>query len=167
MLPDHWGAMPGAKHHGFRYADVADSPGVRRMTIGDDGYRMLYAMNAAIEAILRCGQSVIVDGQIYSPEVNQDLEYRLGLLRDTHVAGFGIVELIASDAALLDRQERHEHPVGLSLHHNRQPPQSCSPSLRVDTTGKTASDVADFVWQWLREDYPPVVGFATSTAQHG
>ena len=157
MIPDHWGGgLPGARHShlGFRYEDV--EPGVRRIRTGADGMRMLGAMNVAVVAMLRAGQGVIVDGQAFEPEANQDLESRLAELAREGGAAVAIVELRTADGDLEDRQRRHEHPVGLSLFHNRRPPQSPDPDLVVETTGRDAAQVADVLWDWLVEFYPAI-----------
>jgi len=129
---------------------------VRRIRTGADGMRMLGAMNVAVVAMLRAGQGVIVDGQAFEPEANQDLEARLAEMAREGAAAVAIVELRTSDDDLEDRQRRHEHPVGLSLFHNRQPPQSPDPDLVVETTGRDAAQVADVLWDWLVEFYPAI-----------
>ncbi|WP_020013719.1 phosphotransferase-like protein [Promicromonospora sukumoe] len=157
MIPDHWGGgLPGARHSdlGFRYEAV--EPGVRRIRTGADGMRMLGAMNVAVVAMLRAGQGVIVDGQAFEPEANQDLEARLAELAREGAAAVAIVELRTADGDLEDRQRRHEHPAGLSLFHNRQPPQSPDPDLVIETTGRDAEQVADALWDWLVEFYPAI-----------
>ncbi|MFE7505588.1 chloramphenicol phosphotransferase [Promicromonospora sp. NPDC057488] len=171
MIPDHWGGgLPGARHSdlGFRYesvelADVEPDgvgaggrEGVRRIRTGADGMRMLGAMNVAVVAMLRAGQGVIVDGQAFEPEANRDLESRLAELARDGAAAVAIVELRTADGDLEDRQRRHEHPVGLSLFHNRQPPQSPDPDLVIETTGRDATQVADVLWDWLVEFYPAI-----------
>lgn len=165
MIPDHWGGgLPGARHSdlGFRYEDVEGHDGVRRIRSGPDGLLMLGAMNAAVVAMLQTGQGVIVDGQAFEPEANQDLEARLQELDGRGVAVVKIVELRVNDHELADRQRRHRHPAGLSLFHNRQPPQSENPDLVINTTGSDASQVADRLWDRLVEVYPAI---ATGRAQ--
>ncbi|MGW2094199.1 phosphotransferase-like protein [Promicromonospora sukumoe] len=162
MIPDHWGGgLPGARHSdlGFRYEAVdgiEGRDGVRRIRTGPDGMLMLAAMNAAVTAMLRVGQGVIVDGQAFEPEANRDLEARLAALDQEGAAAVAVVELRTADDDLEDRQRRHEHPAGLSLFHNRQPPQSPDPDLVVDTTGRDAAQVADLVWDWLVAFHPAV-----------
>lgn len=159
MVPDHWGGgLPDARHSdlGFRYEDVEGHDGVRRIRSGPDGMLMLGAMNAAVVAMLQAGQGVIVDGQAFEPEANQDLEARLRELDRRGAAVVAIVELGADDSELEDRQRRHRHPVGLSLFHNKQPPQSASPDLLIDTTGLDADQVADRLWDWLVAVYPAI-----------
>lgn len=159
MVPDHWsGGLPGARHsdRGFRYEDVAGREGVRRIRTGPDGMRMLRAMNAAVVAMLRAGQSVVVDGQAFEPEANQDLETRLRALGREGAAVVAVVELRAGDAALEDRQRRHRHPAGLSLFHSSQPPQSAEPDLVIETTGRDAAQVVDLLWDWLAARYPAI-----------
>jgi chloramphenicol 3-O-phosphotransferase len=159
MVPDHWGGgLPGARHSdlGFRYEDVDGRDGVRRIRTGPDGMRMLNAMNAAIAAMLRAGQGVIVDGQAFEPKANRDLEARLGELVRDGAAAVAFVELRMGDLELEDRQRRHAHPAGLSLFHNGQPAQSANPDLVVDTNGLDAAQVADQVWDWLAAFYPAV-----------
>jgi chloramphenicol 3-O-phosphotransferase len=176
MIPDHWGGgLPGARHSdlGFRYEDVELEPvltgnggtgnggagnrdGVRRIRTGADGLRMLGAMNVAVVAMLRAGQGVIVDGQAFEPKANRDLESRLAELDREGAAAVAIVELRADVGDLEERQRRHEHPAGLSLFHNRQPPQSADPDLVIETTGRDAAQVADVLWDWLVEFYPAI-----------
>ena len=181
MIPDHWGGgLPGARHSdlGFRYEDVEleaidlanarfdgvgtggsrpnGRDGVRRIRTGADGLRMLGAMNVAVVAMLRAGQGVIVDGQAFEPKANQDLESRLAELAREGGAAVAIVELRTADGDLEDRQRRHEHPAGLSLFHNRQPPQSPDPDLVIETTGRDAAQVADVLWDWLVDFYPAI-----------
>lgn len=157
MVPDHWGGgLPGARHSdlGFRYEDVDGLPGVRRIRTGPDGLRMLTAMNAAVVAMLRAGQGVIVDGQAFEPEANRDLEARLRDLTAQGAAVVVTVELRVREEDLADRQRRHRHPAGLALFHARQPAQSANPDLVVDTTGRDADQVADAVWAWLTAVHP-------------
>ncbi|MFI2366217.1 chloramphenicol phosphotransferase [Promicromonospora sp. NPDC019610] len=163
MVPDHWGGgLPGARHSdlGFRYEAVEGAEGaegtegVRRIRTGPDGMVMLEAMNAAVVAMLRTGQGVIVDGQAFEPEANRDLEARLAVLGQEGVAAVAIVELRTDDRDLTERQRRHEHPAGLSLFHNSRPPQSPHPDLVIDTTGRDAAHVADLLWDWLVAFYP-------------
>ncbi|MEV0892619.1 chloramphenicol phosphotransferase [Promicromonospora sp. NPDC050262] len=162
MVPDHWGGgLAGARHSdlGFRYEEVEAAEGherVRRIRTGPDGMLMLKAMNAAVVAMLRAGQGVIVDGQAFEPEANRDLEVRLAALGEEGAAAVAIVELRTDDSDLADRQRRHEHPAGLSLFHNGQPPQSPQPDLVIDTTGRDAAQVADRLWDWLVAFYPAV-----------
>lgn len=169
MIPDHWGGgLPGARHSdlGFRYEAVdgiEGRDGVRRIRTGPDGMLMLAAMNAAVTAMLRVGQGVIVDGQAFEPEANRDIEARLAALDREGAAAVAVVELRTADDDLEDRQRRHEHPVGLSLFHNRQPPQSPDPDLVVDTTGRDAAQVADLVWDWLVAFHPAVATGARPT----
>ncbi|MEU4360487.1 chloramphenicol phosphotransferase [Promicromonospora sp. NPDC023987] len=159
MVPDHWsGGLPEARHSdlGFRYEDVEGRDGVRRIRTGPDGRLMLAAMNAAIAAMLRAGQGVIVDGQAFEPEANHDLEAQLGELDRQGSAVVAIVELKTDDSELEDRQRRHQHPAGLSLFHNSRPPQSANPHLVIDTTGLDATQVADVLWGWLVVTYPTI-----------
>jgi chloramphenicol 3-O-phosphotransferase len=164
MVPDHWGGgLPGARHAdlGFRYEEVGSEgvegrEGVRRIRSGPDGMLMLAAMNAAIAAMLRTGQGVIVDGQAFEPEANRDLEAQLGQLDRRGSAVVAIVELTTDDSELEDRQRRHRHPAGLSLFHTSQPPQSAEPDLVIDTTGLDAAQVADLLWDWLIRIYPAI-----------
>jgi chloramphenicol 3-O-phosphotransferase len=159
MVPDHWGGgLPGARHSdlGFRYEEVRRHEGVRRIRSGPDGMLMLRAMNAAIAAMLRVGHGVIVDGQAFEPEANRDLEARLGELDRQGAAVVAIVELRTDNSELEDRQRRHQHPAGLSLFHNSQPPQSANPDLVIDTTGLDAAQVADLLWNWLVVFYPAI-----------
>ena len=160
MVPDHWGGgLAGARHSdlGFRYEDVEVNERherVRRIRTGPDGMLMLEAMNAAVVAMLRVGQGVIVDGQAFESEANRDLETRLAALGAEGAAAVAIVELRTDDNDLADRQRRHEHPAGLSLFHNSRPPQSPRPDLVIDTTGRDAVRVADLLWDWLVAFYP-------------
>lgn len=159
MVPEHWGGgLPDARHSdlGFRYELVEERSGVRRIRTGSDGMQMLRAMNAAIAAMLRSGQGVIVDGQAFESEANRDLEAQLRELDRQGVAAVATIELRSDDSELEDRQRRHDHPAGLSLFHNRQPPQSANPDLVVDTTGLDARQVADRLWDWLVVFYPEV-----------
>ncbi|MFD2792888.1 chloramphenicol phosphotransferase [Promicromonospora vindobonensis] len=159
MVPEHWGGgLPGARHSdlGFRYEAVEGYAGVRRIRSGPDGMLMLAAMNAAITAMLRTGQGVIVDGQAFEPEANRDLEAQLGELNRRGSAVVAIVELMTEDSELEDRQRRHQHPAGLSLFHNSQPPQSAEPDLVIDTTGLDATQVADLLWDRLVVIYPAI-----------
>ncbi|WP_275003063.1 phosphotransferase-like protein [Promicromonospora iranensis] len=167
MVPDHWGGgLPGARHsdRGFRYEDVEGREGVRRIRSGPDGLLMLRAMNAAVVAMLQAGQGVIVDGQAFEPEANQDLEARLRELDGHGAAVVEIVELRSTDGELEDRQRRHRHPAGLSLFHSTQPPQSASPDLVIDTTGLDATQVADRLWDRLVAVYPAIATGPTSGA---
>jgi chloramphenicol 3-O-phosphotransferase len=169
MVPDHWGGgLQGARHSdlGFRYEDVDGHDGVRRIRTGTDGMLMLGAMNAAIAAMLRVGQGVIVDGQAFEAEANRDLEARLRELGRQGAAAVAIVELRTDDLELDDRQRRHQHPAGLSLFHNGQPPQSATPDLVIDTTGLNAAQVADVLWDWLVDFYPAIkTGHAVASEQ--
>jgi chloramphenicol 3-O-phosphotransferase len=165
MVPDHWGGgLPGARHsdRGFRYEDVEGREGVRRIRSGPDGLLMLRAMNAAVVAMLQAGQGVIVDGQAFEPEANQDLEARLRELDRRGTAVVEIVELRANDGELEDRQRRHRHPAGLSLFHTTQPPQSASRDLVIDTTSLDADQVADRLWDRLVAVYPAIATGPTS-----
>jgi chloramphenicol 3-O-phosphotransferase len=159
MVPDHWGGgLPGARHSGdgFRYEDVHGLAGQRRIRTGRDGMRMLEAMNAAVEAMLRVGQGVIVDGQAFEPAINRDLENRLRALDREGLATVAIVELRVNDQELQDRHDRHERPARLSLFHNSLPAQSERPSVVIDTTQLDAERVADRLWHWLVQLYPAV-----------
>jgi chloramphenicol 3-O-phosphotransferase len=159
MVPDHWGGgLPGARHSdlGFRYEDVEGREGVRRIRTGPDGMLMLAAMNAAIVAMLRTGQSLIVDGQAFEPDANRDLEAHLEEVSQQGAAVVATIELRASDGELEARQRRHQHPAGLALFHNRQSPQSADPDLVLDTTGLDATQVTDLLWEWLVVIYPPM-----------
>lgn len=161
MVPEPWGGgLPGARHadRGFRYEDVHGQDGVRRIRTGVDGSRMLAAMNAAVVAMLESGQGVVVDGQAYETGATRDLEARLRALARGGSAVVAVIELRASDQDLAERQSRHCHPAGLSLFHARQPPQSAAPDLVVDTAGRDAEAVADAVWAWLADVYPPLLG---------
>lgn len=165
MVPDHWGGgLPGARHseRGFRYVD--GPAGVRRISTGPDGVVMIGAMNAAVSAMLRAGQGVIVDGQTFEAEANRDLEARLHELERQELASVAIIELKASNTVLEDRQRRHKHPAGLSLFYNTLPPQSVDPDLVIDTTAMNTDQVADQLWNWLAAFYPPLAtGWASST----
>lgn len=156
MIPDNWaGGVPNAlfAEKGFTYQDVPSMPGVRQIRNGADAIAMLYAMNAAIVAILQSGVGVLVDGQAFEPAVNEDLETRLRDLQAQGLVRVAVIELAAVDEQLADRQERHQHPVGLSLHHNALPKQTAKPDLVVNTTRLTASEVAHNVCGWLDENY--------------
>ena len=156
MVPGQWaGGVKNARHlpEGFSYQDVESMPGARRMDNGPDALAMLYAMNAAIVAMLTSGVGVIVDGQAFEPAVNQDLEACLRQLRDAGLARVAVVEIAVADEQLADRQRRHAHPVGMSLHHNTLPKQAENPDLVVDTTNMTADEVADLVCGWLDKEY--------------
>lgn len=157
MLPDQWGGgLPNARHsdRGFRFVDVDEANFVRRISCGPDGRLMLRAMNAAITAMLQAGQSVIVDGQAFEHDINQDLEERLRELESAGRATIAIVELKVSDSALMDRHRRHQHPTGLPLFHNSLPSQSSAPDLVIRTTSLDAGQVADQLWDWLVPLYP-------------
>jgi chloramphenicol 3-O-phosphotransferase len=152
MVPDQWaGGVPNASHavDGFSYQDVDSMPGVRRIENGKDAVAMLYAMNSGILGILSSGVGVVVDGQAFEPDVNSDLENRLRALEADALAHVAIIELVASDRQLVDRQRRHAHPVGLSLYNNALPRQAAEPDLVVDTASMTAAEVAEFVCDWL------------------
>lgn len=156
MIPDQWaGGVPDARHadRGFTYQPVPSMPGVRYMNNGVDAVAMLLAMNAAIVAMLNSGMGVVVDGQAFETSVNEDLEKRLRDLRAAGLARVAIVELTVADEQLADRQRRHAHPVGLSLHQNILPKQATLPDLVVETTDLSAAEVADVVCSWLDENY--------------
>jgi chloramphenicol 3-O-phosphotransferase len=156
MVPGQWaGGVENARHasRGFTYQNVEHMPGARRIVNGPDALAMLYAMNAAIVAILASGVGVVVDGQAFEPAVNDDLQARLRRMRDEGTARVAIVELAAADEQLADRQRRHAHPAGLSLHQNTLPKQAKDPDLVVETTGRTAAEVADVVCGWLDKEY--------------
>lgn len=162
MVPDHWGGgLPGARYssRGFSYAEVEGAaPGVRQIRCGRDGHQMLLAMNAAILAMLRTGQSVIVDGQAFEPHANTDLERALADAQADGEIVKAVIQLKADDSALASRQELHDHPVGLSLFHNSLPPQSSAPDLEIETSAMSAAEVAEVVWDWLRRRYPLIQG---------
>ena len=158
MLPEPWtGGYNNERNmrfadRGFVYEDAPTLPGARNMRYGPDGIAMFFAMNAAIEAMLRVGQGVIVDGQAFEPDVNKDLEDRLRALKAASLIRLAVIEVRVDDDPLAERQERHEHNMGLSLHHNRLPRQSRSPDLVIDTTSMTADDVASTVHAFLRAE---------------
>ncbi|MEU1997027.1 hypothetical protein ABZ511_21440 [Nocardia gamkensis] len=155
MVPDQWaGGVPNARYadRGFTYQDVPAAPGVRRIHNGVDAISMLYAMNSAVVGMLSAGVGVIVDGQAFEPSVNQDLENRLRELEAKGEARVAIIEIGAADDQLADRQRRHAHPVGLSLHHNTLPKQAARPDLIVDTTRMTSAEVADLVCGWIEKE---------------
>ncbi len=159
MVPDHWGGgLPGARHsnRGFSYREVPGIDGARRIHCGSDGHTMLRAMNAAVIAMLREGQGVVVDGQAFEPVINQELESGLRKLEEERSACVFVVELQVDDIELADRQRRHRHPAGLSLFHNRLPPQSMHPDLRLDTTHMDSDHVAETVWNQLVVRYPSI-----------
>lgn len=155
MVPGQWaGGVEDARHaeRGFTYQDVPTMPGARQINNGPEAIAMLLAMNAAIVAMLTAGVGVIVDGQAFEPTVNADLEERLQDLRARGLARVAIVELAVTDEPLADRQKRHAHPVGLSLHQNTLPKQAAKPDLVVDTTDMSDIEVAEFVCAWLDKD---------------
>ncbi|WP_040864224.1 phosphotransferase-like protein [Nocardia exalbida] len=155
MVPDQWaGGVANARYaeRGFTYQDVPAAPGVRRIHNGVDAISMLYAMNSAVVGMLSAGVGVIVDGQAFEPSVNQDLENRLRELEAKGEARVAIIEIGAADDQLADRQRRHAHPVGLSLHHNTLPKQAARPDLIVDTTRMTSAEVADLVCDWIEKE---------------
>ncbi|MEU5762566.1 hypothetical protein [Nocardia sp. NPDC047648] len=155
MVPDQWaGGVPNARYadRGFTYQDVPAAPGVRRIHNGVDAISMLYAMNSAVVGMLSAGVGVIVDGQAFEPSVNQDLENRLRELEAKGEARVAIIEIGAADDQLADRQRRHAHPVGLSLHHNTLPKQAARPDLIVDTTRMASAEVADLVCGWIEKE---------------
>ncbi|MFG3616199.1 hypothetical protein [Nocardia sp. NPDC047654] len=155
MVPGQWaGGVANARYadRGFTYQDVPDAPGVRRIHNGVDAISMLYAMNSAVVGMLSAGVGVIVDGQAFEPSVNQDLEDRLRELEAKGEARVAIIEIGAADDQLADRQRRHAHPVGLSLHHNTLPKQAARPDLIVDTTRMTSAEVADLVCDWIEKE---------------
>jgi chloramphenicol 3-O-phosphotransferase len=154
MVPDQWaGGVAGARHadRGFTYREVLAIPGARRINNGVDAMAMLFAMNSAILGILGSGVGVVVDGQTFEPDVNADLDNRLRGLRAEGLARVAVIELVVADEQLANRQRRHAHPVGLSLHHNSLPKQAAAPDLVVDTTERTAAEVAALVCDWLDE----------------
>lgn len=156
MVPDQWaGGVADARYpeRGFTYHDNADLPGTRRMNNGPDAIAMLLAMNAAVEAMLASGVGVLVDGQAFEPVVNADLEHRLSFLRSQGRARVAVIELAVTDEPLADRQRRHEHPVGLSLHQNTLPKQASAPDLVVETSRLSAAEVAGVVCAWLDHEY--------------
>ena len=156
MVPEQWaGGVQNARHasRGFTYQNVDHMPGARQINNGPDALAMLYAMNAAIVAILASGVGVVVDGQAFEPAVNDDLQTRLHRMRDDGTARLAIVELAVADEQLADRQRRHAHPSGLSLHQNTLPKQAKDPDLVVETTTLTASEVADAVCGWLDQEH--------------
>jgi chloramphenicol 3-O-phosphotransferase len=157
MVPDQWaGGVADARFadRGFTYRDVAAVPGARRINNGADAVSMLFAMNSAIVGILSSGVGVVVDGQAFEPAVNEDFEKRLRELEAGGLARIAIIELAAADDRLADRQERHAHPAGLSLHQNSLPKQAETSDLVVDTTHMSATEVADLVCDWLERTYP-------------
>lgn len=156
MVPGQWsGGVANARYadRGFTYQEVPSMPGVRRINNGVDAVAMLHAMNSAIVGILGSGVGVIVDGQAFEPSVNADLENRLRDLQARELARVAIVELAVADEPLADRQRRHAHPVGLSLHQNRLPKQNAKPDLVVETTDMSAAEVAEVVCNWLDQEY--------------
>jgi len=157
MVPGQWaGGVVGARYaveRGFSYQDVPELPGTRRIQVGPDAIAMLLAMNAAIVAMLTSGVGVIVDGQAFEPQVNADLERRLADLRAQGLARVAVIELVAADEPLADRQRRHRHPAGLSLHQNTLPKQAANPDLVVETSGLSAGEVAQVVCDWLDHEY--------------
>jgi chloramphenicol 3-O-phosphotransferase len=156
MVPDQWaGGVRNARHadRGFTYQTVPDRPGVRRINNGVDAIAMLYAMNSAIAGILVSGMGVVVDGQAFEPQVNSDLEKRLRDLQAEGLAQVAMIELVASDEQLAERQRQHAHPVGLSLYHSSLPKQAGQPDLVVDTTEMDVAHVAKFVCDWLDRQY--------------
>ncbi|MBF6335108.1 chloramphenicol phosphotransferase [Nocardia abscessus] len=155
MIPDQWaGGVANARYadRGFTYQDVPSMPGARRIHNGVDAMSMLYAMNSAILGILSARVGVIVDGQAFEPSVNQDLENRLRDLEAKGEARVAIIEIAAADEQLADRQRRHAHPVGLSLHHNILPKQAARPDLVVETSHMTPDEVADLVCDWIEKE---------------
>ncbi|MFJ2559206.1 MULTISPECIES: hypothetical protein [unclassified Streptomyces] len=96
---------------------------------------------------------MIVDGQAFEPVVNTDLEGRLLDLRARGLARVAFIELSVTDEPLADRQRRHSHPVGLSLHQNSLPKQATKPDLVVETSGMSAAEVAAFVCRWLEKEH--------------
>lgn len=156
MVPGQWaGGVQNARYasRGFSYQDVEHLPGARRIENGPDALAMLYAMNAAIVAMLASGVGVVVDGQAFEPAVNDDLQSRLHRMRVEGMARVAVVELAVADKQLADRQHRHAHPAGLSLHQNTLPKQAEDPDLVVETTGLSAAAVADVVCGWLDTEY--------------
>jgi len=156
MVPGQWaGGVKNARHasRGFTYQNVEHMPGARRIDNGPDALAMLYSMNAAIVAMLASGVGVVVDGQAFEPAVNDDLQARLRRMRDEGTARVAVVELAVADEQLADRQRRHAHPTGLSLHQNTLPKQAKDPDLVVETTDLTAAEVADVVCGWLDKEY--------------
>ncbi|MGW1098295.1 phosphotransferase-like protein [Streptomyces sp. NPDC002455] len=156
MVPGQWaGGVAHARfaERGFTYQDVPSMPGARRINNGVDAIAMLRAMNAGIVGILGAGVGVIVDGQAFEPVVNTDLEGRLRDLRARGLARVAFIELSVTDEPLADRQRRHAHPVGLSLHQNNLPKQATKPDLVVETSSMSAAKVAAFVCRWLDQEH--------------
>ena len=156
MVPDQWaGGVANARHaqRGFTYQEVTSRAGVRRINNGVDAVSMLYAMNSAILGILDSGVGVVVDGQAFETSVNLDLENRLRDRQARGLARVAIIEVAVADEQLADRQRRHAHPVGLSLHQNSLPQQAVQPDLVVDTTCMNATEVADLVCGWLDQGH--------------
>lgn len=156
MVPDQWaGGVPDARYaeRGFTYQDVPGMPGARRIHNGVDAIAMLFAMNSAILGILESGVGVIVDGQAFETSVNADLEKRLRTAQEKRLARVAIIRLEVADEPLADRQRRHAHPVGLSLHQNSLPAQAGEPDLVVETTETPATEVAKFVCEWLAREH--------------
>jgi chloramphenicol 3-O-phosphotransferase len=154
MVPAQWaGGTKDAAHadRGFRYeADVsADDTAGRRIANGVDAVQMLHAMGAGVLGMVRAGHHVIVDGQAYEPEVNDEFHRSLRGASRAGELESSIVELTGGAADLLSRQARHAHPAGLAVSQSRRGPLCPDPDLMIDTTSRSGPEVLNQVWDWL------------------
>lgn len=154
MVPAQWaGGTPNARKslEGFTYIDAEfdDAPGGRTIRNGTDALRMLRAMNAAIIAVLNSGMNVIVDGQAYERDINDEFHKSLAEHASAGDIETTIIELTAGHETLLDRQSRHAHPADITIAQQRAGLLSSHPHLVLDTSQLSEDSVFARVWDLL------------------
>ncbi len=159
MVPAHWaGGTKDAAHadRGFRYEHdpSGGDPAGLRIANGADAVRMLYALGAGVLGMVRAGHHVIVDGQAYEPEVNDEFHRALRTATRAGELESSILELTGGSDDLLSRQARHSHSAGLALSQARRGQLCPDPDLLIDTSGRSGPEVLAFAWTWLIERHP-------------
>lgn len=160
MVPAEWaGGTAGARHadRGFSYGEVRADDGTpigRQIVNGPDAVRMLRAMNAGVLGMVRAGHDVVVDGEAYEPGVNAELHEQLRLDARSGRSECSIVELTADVGGLVARQQVHAHPADLAVAQSRRGWICSDPDFHLDTTGRTAAEVLDTVWEFLAGRHP-------------
>jgi chloramphenicol 3-O-phosphotransferase len=159
-VPGPWaGGTPNARHRaaGFSYQDDVPGPDGtkhRQIVNGPDAVRMLRGMNAAVLGLLDSGNHVIVDGQAYQPDINQEFHESLEKFRDAGRAEVSVLELTTTPDAVLARQSVHSRPAGISLGQLLRGPICPAPDLLLDTAELSAAEVFKQVWSWLTARHP-------------
>ncbi|MCR1785887.1 hypothetical protein KVF89_25355 [Nocardioides carbamazepini] len=153
-IPAKWlaGTPNNLGKRGFQYVEHGETASgirLRNLESGVEAIQMLLVMNVAIEAMLRAGASLIVDGQTFDQPVTTDLWRRLKMLEKEGVSMPLFIELSADPRTIDKRNSRHAHPSYIGVYQSTLASQNHEVDLQLDTSALSAPQVLQRVVLYL------------------